>query len=41
MFDYVSPLASTDDVSMEDMLTGNPSRMTLLLERIRANFPGI
>ena len=25
---------------MEDMMTGNTERMQLLLERIRANFPG-
>ena len=40
VFDYISPLASTDDISMEDMMTGNTERMQLLLERIRANFPG-
>ncbi|GAA5979446.1 hypothetical protein JCM10908_002927 [Rhodotorula pacifica] len=40
VFDYISPLASTDDVSMEDMMTGNAERMQLLLERIRTNFPG-
>lgn len=40
VFDYISPLASTDEISMEDMMTGNTERMQLLLERIRKNFPG-
>lgn len=40
VFDYISPLASTDDISMEDMMTGNTERMQLLLERLRTNFPG-
>ncbi|GAA5865790.1 hypothetical protein JCM3774_003094 [Rhodotorula dairenensis] len=40
VFDYISPLASTDDISMEDMMTGNTERMQLLLERIRSKFPG-
>lgn len=39
MFDFITPLASTDDISMEDMITGNEPRLTILLERIRSNFP--
>lgn len=40
VFDYINPLASTEDISMEDMVSGNPPRMKLLLARIRTNFPG-
>ncbi|GAA6039658.1 hypothetical protein JCM8097_002239 [Rhodosporidiobolus ruineniae] len=39
VFDYISPLVSTDDVSMEDMITGNEERLTLLVERIRTKYP--
>ncbi|GAA6036684.1 hypothetical protein NBRC10512_003518 [Rhodotorula toruloides] len=39
VFDFITPLASTDDISMEDMITGNEPRLTILLERIRAKFP--
>ncbi|GAA5977063.1 hypothetical protein JCM11641_001289 [Rhodosporidiobolus odoratus] len=39
VFDYISPQVSTDDLSMEDMITGNETRLTLLVERIRATFP--
>ncbi|GJN88147.1 hypothetical protein Rhopal_001104-T1 [Rhodotorula paludigena] len=38
VFDFLSPRVSTDDVSMEDMITGNESRLTMLVERIRANY---
>ncbi|KAI5476458.1 hypothetical protein MNV49_007705 [Pseudohyphozyma bogoriensis] len=39
VFDFLSPIVSTEDVSMDDMLSGNEPRLVLLLERIRAAFP--
>ncbi|GAA5835372.1 hypothetical protein JCM11251_005217 [Rhodosporidiobolus azoricus] len=39
VFDYLSPHVSTDDISMEDMITGNEERLTLLIERIREKYP--
>jgi len=39
VFDYMSPRVSTDEISMEDMITGNEERLTLLVERIRAKYP--
>ncbi|BGP22425.1 phospholipid binding protein [Rhodotorula toruloides] len=39
VFDFITPLASTDDISMEDMITGNEPRLTILLERIHSKFP--
>ncbi|KAM0751536.1 hypothetical protein T439DRAFT_212506 [Meredithblackwellia eburnea MCA 4105] len=37
-FDYFTPLVSTDDISMDDMLSGNEPQLVLLLERIKAKF---
>ncbi|GAA5871266.1 hypothetical protein JCM8547_007237 [Rhodosporidiobolus lusitaniae] len=39
VFDFVSPLVSTDEISMEDMITGNEERLTLLVERMRTAYP--
>ncbi|BGP29644.1 hypothetical protein JCM10296v2_001383 [Rhodotorula toruloides] len=39
VFDFITPLASTDEISMEDMITGDEPRLTILLERIRSKFP--
>ncbi|GAA5911366.1 hypothetical protein JCM6882_002357 [Rhodosporidiobolus microsporus] len=39
VFDYISPRVSTDDVSMEDMITGNEERLTMLIQRMREKYP--
>ncbi|GAA6020104.1 hypothetical protein JCM10207_006256 [Rhodosporidiobolus poonsookiae] len=39
VFDFLSPLVSTDDLSMEDMITGNEERLTILVERMRTKYP--
>ncbi|BGP18900.1 hypothetical protein JCM10213_005515 [Rhodosporidiobolus nylandii] len=39
VFDFISPRVSTDDLSMEDMITGNEPRLTLLVGRMREKFP--
>ncbi|KAK4699662.1 hypothetical protein P7C70_g6597, partial [Phenoliferia sp. Uapishka_3] len=38
VFDFISPLVSTDEISMDDMLSGNETQLVLLLERMRAAF---
>ncbi|GAA6048147.1 hypothetical protein JCM3770_003684 [Rhodotorula araucariae] len=38
VFDFLTPRVSTDDVSMEDMITGREPRLSLLVTRIRAKY---
>lgn len=38
VFDYLSPMVDTNDVSMHDMLTGSQPELTVLLDRIRTKF---
>ncbi|GAA5948231.1 hypothetical protein JCM3775_001731 [Rhodotorula graminis] len=38
VFDFLTPRVSTDDVSMEDMISGNASRLSLLVSRARAKY---
>ncbi|KAK4052151.1 hypothetical protein OIV83_002446 [Microbotryomycetes sp. JL201] len=38
VFDYMSPLVSTDEISMDDMLSGNRVQLKLLVERIRSQY---
>ncbi|GAA6063545.1 hypothetical protein JCM10212_002657, partial [Sporobolomyces blumeae] len=39
VFDYISPLVSTDEISMEDMITGDSTRLRMLLERAKERYP--
>ncbi|GAA5891794.1 hypothetical protein JCM5296_001863 [Sporobolomyces johnsonii] len=39
VFDYMSPLISTDDISMEDVITGDEPHLRMLLERMRTAYP--
>ena len=39
VFDYMSPLVSTDEISMEDMITGDETRLRMLLERTKERYP--
>ncbi|GAA5911326.1 hypothetical protein JCM8208_005220 [Rhodotorula glutinis] len=38
VFDFLTPRVSTDDVSMEDMISGNASRLSLLVSRARSRY---
>ena len=35
----MSPLVSTDEISMEDMITGDETRLRMLLERTKERYP--
>ncbi|GAA5894582.1 uncharacterized protein JCM6883_002144 [Sporobolomyces salmoneus] len=39
VFDYMTPLVSTDEISMEDMITGDETRLRMLLERTKERYP--
>jgi len=38
VFDFLTPRVSTDDVSMEDMISGNATRLSLLVSRARTKY---
>ncbi|SCV72544.1 BQ2448_4081 [Microbotryum intermedium] len=38
VFDYLSPIVSTDEISMSDLLSGNEARLSLLVTRIKDVF---
>ncbi|SCZ92503.1 BZ3500_MvSof-1268-A1-R1_Chr5-2g07921 [Microbotryum saponariae] len=38
VFDYLSPIVSTDEISMSDLLSGNDARLSLLVTRIKTVF---
>ncbi|GAA5924019.1 uncharacterized protein JCM15063_005526 [Sporobolomyces koalae] len=39
VFDFITPLVSTEEISMEDMITGDEVRLRMLLERTRERYP--
>ncbi|GAA5873399.1 hypothetical protein JCM16303_001114 [Sporobolomyces ruberrimus] len=39
VFDFITPLVSTDEISMEDMITGDETRLRMLLERTKERYP--
>ncbi|KAM0791669.1 hypothetical protein ACM66B_006262 [Microbotryomycetes sp. NB124-2] len=41
VFDFMSPLVSTDEISMDDMLSGNRAQLKLLVERIRSQYSDV
>jgi len=39
VFDYITPLISTDGIAMDDMLRGNEPLLVMLLTRYREKYP--